>query len=118
MPVNGALFGILREAKNLPIYEYECNCCSTRFDLRRSFSDDSQVLCPRCEGETERIFSPVPIIFKGSGFYVTDSRNSSNPASDPASPASSESSSNEAKADSSEKSSSNEPNADSPEKND
>lgn len=58
----------------MPIYEYECTCCPSRFELRRSFTDDSPVSCPKCGGKVRRIFSPLPIIFKGSGFYVTDSR--------------------------------------------
>ena len=58
----------------MPIYEYQCTCCPSRFELRRSFSDDSQVFCPQCGGNAQRIFLPVPIIFKGSGFYTTDSR--------------------------------------------
>ncbi|HEY96319.1 MAG TPA: hypothetical protein G4O15_15450 [Dehalococcoidia bacterium] len=58
----------------MPIYEYECSECSKRFELRRSFSDESEVLCPDCKCAAIRIFSPVPIIFKGSGFYVTDHR--------------------------------------------
>ena len=62
------------EVIGLPIYEYECPECSTRFELRRSFSDDSEVFCPDCKCVATRIFSPVPIIFKGSGFYVTDHR--------------------------------------------
>jgi len=58
----------------MPIYEYECERCSLRFELKRHFSGDGEVSCPRCHGEAHRLFSPVPIIFKGSGFYVTDSR--------------------------------------------
>jgi putative FmdB family regulatory protein len=58
----------------LPIYEFECSKCSHKFELRRSFNDDSQVLCPLCECNAIRIYRPVPIIFKGSGFYVTDHR--------------------------------------------
>ena len=58
----------------MPIYEYECTCCPSQFELKRSFSDDTPVCCPQCGGDTVRIFNPVPIIFKGSGFYVTDSR--------------------------------------------
>ncbi|MFC1940316.1 FmdB family zinc ribbon protein [Chloroflexota bacterium] len=58
----------------MPVYEYECTCCPSRFELKRSFSDDSPVLCPKCGESAVRIFSPVPIIFKGSGFYITDSR--------------------------------------------
>jgi putative FmdB family regulatory protein len=58
----------------MPIYEYECEQCSLRFELRRSFDGRSEVVCPQCGGSARRIFSPVPIIFKGSGFYITDSR--------------------------------------------
>jgi putative FmdB family regulatory protein len=58
----------------LPIYEYECTRCSCQFELRKSFGENSGASCPKCQGEGRRIFSPVPIIFKGSGFYVTDSR--------------------------------------------
>ncbi|MBI4188329.1 MAG: zinc ribbon domain-containing protein [Chloroflexi bacterium] len=58
----------------MPIYEYECTCCPTRFELKQSFDEDSQVTCPKCGGDAMRVFSPVPVIFKGSGFYVTDYR--------------------------------------------
>ncbi len=58
----------------MPTYEYECNCCSSRFEKRKSFNETPEACCPTCGGQAERIFTPVPIIFKGSGFYVTDSR--------------------------------------------
>ncbi len=58
----------------MPIYEYECTRCSSRFDQKQSFNENTPVSCPDCGGDTRRVFSPVPIIFKGSGFYVTDSR--------------------------------------------
>jgi putative FmdB family regulatory protein len=58
----------------LPIYEYECTCCPSRFELRRGFHEDTPVSCPRCGGKARQRFSSVPIIFKGSGFYVTDNR--------------------------------------------
>lgn len=61
----------------MPIYEYKCNDCSTRFELRRSFDDESESPCPKCKGKTRRVLSAVPIIFKGSGFYITDSREKS-----------------------------------------
>jgi putative FmdB family regulatory protein len=58
----------------MPIYEYECEKCSLRFELKRRFSEDGSGFCPQCGGEARRILSPVPIIFKGSGFYITDSQ--------------------------------------------
>lgn len=58
----------------MPIYEYECTCCSSRFELKQSFSENTPVSCPQCGGKAQRVFSAVPIIFKGSGFYSTDSR--------------------------------------------
>ena len=62
------------EVKDLPIYEYQCTCCSSRFELKQSFSDDSLVSCTQCGGSAQRVFSPVPIIFKGPGFYSTDNK--------------------------------------------
>jgi len=56
----------------MPIYEYQCENCGHRFELKQSFKDKSVVTCPQCGGKAGRIFVPVPIIFKGSGFYVTD----------------------------------------------
>ena len=58
----------------MPIYEYVCKKCHLRFELRRPIGEDGGTPCPQCAGEAQRLFSPVPIIFKGSGFYVTDSR--------------------------------------------
>ncbi len=58
----------------MPIYEYECTCCPSKFELKRSFHDEGAVNCPNCGGKARKRFSSVPIIFKGSGFYVTDTR--------------------------------------------
>ncbi len=58
----------------MPIYEYECFCCLHRFELKRSFGENGPVSCPQCGSNAQRIFSPVPVIFKGSGFYSTDNR--------------------------------------------
>ena len=56
----------------MPIYEYECTRCLSRFDVKRSFGENGGASCPTCEGEARRVFSPVPIFFKGPGFYATD----------------------------------------------
>jgi putative FmdB family regulatory protein len=58
----------------MPIYQYVCSKCNTKFELRQGFNDDSVANCPKCKCEARRLFVPVPIIFKGSGFYVTDSK--------------------------------------------
>lgn len=58
----------------MPIYEYRCTRCSLQFDVKRGFGENSSVPCPKCQGEGQRLFSPVPVIFKGTGFYTTDNR--------------------------------------------
>jgi len=60
----------------MPIYEYECRSCGKRFDRRQSFQDEPIRVCPECGGETRRVFQPAGVIFKGSGWYITDSRKS------------------------------------------
>ena len=63
----------------MPIYEYECEKCACRFELKRRFDEDAgSPCCPRCRGKVRRLFSPSVILFKGSGFYVTDSRSNRN----------------------------------------
>ena len=61
----------------MPIYQYHCPKCNLKFELKQSFSDESMVACPKCQNGAKRLFSPVPVIFKGSGFYVTDNRKGS-----------------------------------------
>jgi putative FmdB family regulatory protein len=61
----------------MPIYAYECKDCGVRFDRRQSFNDEPIRVCPECEGTTHRLIQPAGVIFKGSGFYVTDNRGSS-----------------------------------------
>lgn len=61
----------------MPTYEYRCTQCLFQFELKRGFKDDSPVSCPKCQGQTRRLFSPVPIILKGSGFYSTDKEKNS-----------------------------------------
>ncbi|MFH1087453.1 MAG: FmdB family zinc ribbon protein [Chloroflexota bacterium] len=56
----------------MPIYRYCCRKCGHKFELKQSFYDTSSVACPECRSDSQRVFMPVPIIFKGSGFYVTD----------------------------------------------
>jgi putative FmdB family regulatory protein len=69
----------------MPIYEYECGHCGHKFELKQGFHDKPQAACPKCRKKAKRVFHPTPIIFKGSGFYVTDHRKGSEPAANPAS---------------------------------
>ncbi|MBN2186947.1 MAG: hypothetical protein JW732_05810 [Dehalococcoidia bacterium] len=58
----------------MPVYQYECPNCKLQFEIKQSFKDKPIAVCPACSGSARRIFSPVPILFKGPGFYITDSR--------------------------------------------
>lgn len=60
----------------MPTYEYACDSCGHRFDVRQSFSDDPIRDCPACGASVRRVVYPSGVIFKGSGWYVTDSRTS------------------------------------------
>jgi len=59
----------------VPTYQYSCNDCGHFFEVVQSFSDDSLTVCPECEGRLRKVFNAVGVVFKGSGFYRTDSRN-------------------------------------------
>nr|WP_167994032.1 FmdB family zinc ribbon protein [Arthrobacter pigmenti] len=61
----------------MPTYAYACRDCGHAFDVQQSFSDDSLSVCPECEGLLRKKFNSVGVVFKGSGFYRTDSRSSS-----------------------------------------
>jgi putative FmdB family regulatory protein len=68
----------------MPLYEYQCEDCGVRFERLQRMSDEPVQVCPECGGEVHRLIQPVGIIFKGSGFYVTDNRaksSTSRPAS-------------------------------------
>ncbi len=58
----------------MPTYQYSCNDCGHFFEIVQSFSDDSLTVCPECEGRLRKVFNAVGVVFKGSGFYRTDSR--------------------------------------------
>ena len=61
----------------MPIYEYECEQCGVRFERLQRMVDDPIKECPECAGHVHRVMQPVGVIFKGSGFYVTDNRGKS-----------------------------------------
>jgi putative FmdB family regulatory protein len=58
----------------MPTYEYVCTECGEGLEVVQSFHDDPLTICPACEGRLRKLFSPVGVVFKGSGFYKTDSR--------------------------------------------
>jgi len=84
----------------VPLYAYTCTACGHSFDIHQSFAEDALTVCPECEGRLRKVFSPVGVVFKGSGFYRTDnsskkSSGSSSGSSKPASASSSTSSSSD-----------------------
>jgi putative FmdB family regulatory protein len=58
----------------VPTYQYACTECDHAFEQAQSFTDDALTRCPRCEGRLRKVFNAVGVVFKGSGFYRTDSR--------------------------------------------
>lgn len=58
----------------MPTYSYACTECSNRFDAVQAFTDDALTTCPECSGRLRKLFNSVGVVFKGSGFYRTDSR--------------------------------------------
>jgi putative FmdB family regulatory protein len=60
----------------VPTYSYACTECDNRFDVVQAFTDDSLTTCEQCSGRLRKLFNSVGVVFKGSGFYRTDSRES------------------------------------------
>lgn len=60
----------------MPTYSYQCTECGDRFDIVQAFTDDALTTCERCSGRLRKRFNSVGVVFKGSGFYRTDSRES------------------------------------------
>jgi putative FmdB family regulatory protein len=61
----------------MPLYDYKCSSCQKVTEIRHGFGENVTSPCPQCGGKLARVFNPAPIVFKGSGFYVTDSRGKS-----------------------------------------
>jgi putative FmdB family regulatory protein len=93
----------------VPTYSYACTECGNRFDVVQAFTDDALTTCEQCSGRLRKLFNSVGVVFKGSGFYRTDSResakNSVNGSAKTSSTSSTEGSSSSDKSGSSEKSS-------------
>ena len=77
----------------MPTYQYACTECGHSFEQFQSFSEDALTVCPQCEGKLRKLFNAVGVVFKGSGFYRTDSRSSSSSVAPATSGASASSSS-------------------------
>jgi putative FmdB family regulatory protein len=77
----------------VPTYSYACTECGNRFDAVQAFSDDALTDCPKCSGRLRKLFGKVGVVFKGSGFYRTDSRESTKTPSNGSAKSSSESTS-------------------------
>ncbi|TRZ71349.1 MAG: zinc ribbon domain-containing protein [Streptomycetaceae bacterium] len=73
----------------MPTYQYACNTCAHEFEAFQSFSDDSLTQCPQCQGEIRKVYTAVGVVFKGSGFYKTDSvvKKTTTPTPAPVAPA-------------------------------
>ena len=65
----------------MPTYQYACTECDHAFEQVQSFSDASLTECPQCEGRLRKVYNAVGVVFKGSGFYRTDSRSGSGASS-------------------------------------
>jgi putative FmdB family regulatory protein len=61
----------------VPTYSYACTECDNRFDAVQAFTDDALASCPKCSGRLRKLFGSVGVVFKGSGFYRNDSRDTS-----------------------------------------
>jgi len=64
----------------MPLYDYACTQCGRVHEVRHGFDETYEKACEACGAAVRRVFNPAPVLFKGSGFYVTDSRGSSAPA--------------------------------------
>ena len=58
----------------MPLYDYKCSACGKTFEIRHGFNERHERPCEACGGARARVYNPAPIVFKGSGLYVTDSR--------------------------------------------
>ncbi|MFI8180827.1 FmdB family zinc ribbon protein [Actinacidiphila glaucinigra] len=75
----------------MPTYQYQCTACGEGLEAVQKFTDDPLTECPACNGRLRKVFSAVGVVFKGSGFYRTDSRGSSSSSTPAAKSGSSES---------------------------
>ncbi|WP_436777853.1 FmdB family zinc ribbon protein [Yinghuangia sp. YIM S09857] len=89
----------------MPTYQYQCTACGEGLEAVQKFTDDALTECPACQGRLRKVFSAVGVVFKGSGFYRTDSRGGSSSSTVPAANASTASASSSSEGSSSSSSS-------------
>ena len=87
----------------MPTYAYRCRDCGHSFDIFQKFSEDSLTVCPSCAGTIRRVIQPTGVVFKGTGFYVNDSKSSGKPGKDRIAAEASPVDASDAKADTSDK---------------
>lgn len=87
----------------MPTYSYACTECGNRFDEVQSFSDDALTTCPKCSGRLRKLFGNVGVVFKGSGFYRNDSRETAKTSSSTSSSSNGSAGSSETSSSSSDK---------------
>lgn len=58
----------------MPLYDYACRDCGNSFEIRQSYQEDPLTECPKCHGSIRRVINQVGLVFKGGGYYITDSR--------------------------------------------
>ena len=75
-----------RRKRIVPIYEYQCEDCTDKFEVKQSMNDDPLTTCPRCGKRIQRLISSPAIMFKGSGWYVTDYSDKMKPSPDSEAP--------------------------------
>ena len=86
----------------MPIYEYHCPACKSTYELRQGFDAENTHTCEECgKGTAKRVLHAPPVVFKGSGWYVTDSRNKSSAMTDSEKSSDSSSSSDDSASDTS-----------------
>ena len=77
----------------MPKYQYQCKDCGEALEVQQSFTEDALTVCPSCGGDLRKVFNAVGVVFKGSGFYKTDSRSGTSSSIPAGSSSSSDSSS-------------------------
>ncbi|MBA3414497.1 MAG: zinc ribbon domain-containing protein [Chloroflexia bacterium] len=87
----------------MPTYGYQCQACAHAFDVFQKFAEAPLTVCPECQGHIRRVIHPTPVVFKGSGWYINDSKAKPKADGDPAKPKDDGGDAKTAKADAAEK---------------